>query len=107
MPTMTISSRWNMTDTLKVYRKFEVGAASLQSVTSSIRLKNTARADKDTCATLSNKSSVSTIKVEHTPRAHVAYLRLRRQESGNVVMMSSEEKYSLAKIVFDPVFTRL
>ncbi|ETI48527.1 hypothetical protein F443_07447 [Phytophthora nicotianae P1569] len=30
-----------------------------------------------------------------------------RQESGNVVMMSSEEKYSLAKTVFDPVFTRL
>lgn len=40
MPTMTVSPRWNMTDTYRVYRQLEEGVLSLQSVTSSVTLRD-------------------------------------------------------------------
>ncbi|KAF1788595.1 hypothetical protein GQ600_18046 [Phytophthora cactorum] len=40
LPSMTISSRWRMAEATKLYRQLEDGAASIDAVTSSIKLKH-------------------------------------------------------------------
>ncbi|KAG1713189.1 hypothetical protein DVH05_000909 [Phytophthora capsici] len=95
-----------MREATKVYKKIEVGASVLESVTRTVRLHG-ARLHRITSPTLAGESNVTTINVETRPKARVAYVRLRRQERGNVVVLSSEEKYTLAKSVLEPVLSDL
>ncbi|KAF1788945.1 hypothetical protein GQ600_19344 [Phytophthora cactorum] len=104
LPSMTISSCWRMAEATKLYRQLEDGTASIDAVTSSIKLKHAVRSS---LPTVNTESDVIDTKVELPSKARVAYVLLRRGESGNVVVMSSEEKYTMAKSVFEPILNHL
>jgi hypothetical protein len=77
------------------------------------KFKQQAKASTDNKATLSGKATQGCDDAS-TGSSHkrlkptgVVYVRLRRKERANLVVMSSSEKYTYAKAVFEPLLEKL
>ncbi|ETP16254.1 hypothetical protein F441_09121, partial [Phytophthora nicotianae CJ01A1] len=82
LPIMTILSRWSMAEATKLFRQIEKNASSIDTVTSTIRLRNSARWRAMSAATLSSTSNVNHTKIAFGSKARVAYLNHLQSLSG-------------------------
>ncbi|ETN12669.1 hypothetical protein PPTG_08749 [Phytophthora nicotianae INRA-310] len=126
----TVAPRWDMLEMAAMEKAFQAGIDSLRVVQTSMKVASdafdavqpegpasTLSATRPRCATHEATREATQLKGELgdakttrprvKPKHRVIYVKLRRRERANVVVMSAEEKYCYAKAVFEPVMERL
>ncbi|RLN53846.1 hypothetical protein BBJ28_00022879, partial [Nothophytophthora sp. Chile5] len=122
LPRMALPERWNMAKAVELYQQLEEGANAIQPVLQVVTLKWKVPPTGSPPATLSDGATLSgqaTLSDDATLSGRedathrnaktnkVVFIRLRRNERGNAVVLSSAEKYNYARAVFDPVIEHL
>ncbi|KAF1318594.1 Zinc finger swim domain-containing protein 3, partial [Globisporangium splendens] len=113
LPEIAISKRWCMQSALNVSNQIEPSVASLIPAISMTKFKHQAKASTDDKATLSDKAAqgcddASTGSFHKRLKTNgVVYVRLCCKERAKLVVMSSSEKYTCAKAVFEPLLEKL
>ncbi|ETM32925.1 hypothetical protein L914_19779 [Phytophthora nicotianae] len=99
LPANAIHNRWSTVSALDIKDELVIAAASLQNVVSMSKLRLPKRLPNETDET---EASASTKGVNE-----VVYVRLRRNERANKIVLSSAEKYCYAKAMLEPLLEHL
>ncbi|KAJ8537547.1 hypothetical protein ON010_g13049 [Phytophthora cinnamomi] len=100
LPTMAIHERWSTLSALEVIVELPAAADSLLPIVQMSTLKSPK-------VKLSNgDSKPSSVPGSKAPK-QVVYIRLRRNERANHVVLASAEKYTYAKAMLEPVLDHL
>ncbi|POM71927.1 Hypothetical protein PHPALM_11447 [Phytophthora palmivora] len=80
---------------------------TMRKATQGATLKTTQEATHAKVGYENEQSSSKTTRPQLQSKRRVIYVKIRRREPANVVVMSAEEKYCYAKAVFEPVMEHL
>ncbi|KAG6947300.1 hypothetical protein JG687_00016182 [Phytophthora cactorum] len=97
---MAISERWSMSSALNAKNEPAAAADSLQSIVQMSKLKSPK-------VRLPDSNDEGRAVPASKPTKQVVYVRLRRNERANQVVLSSAEKYSYAKAMLEPLLEYL
>ncbi|KAF1328639.1 hypothetical protein FI667_g6596, partial [Globisporangium splendens] len=113
LPEAAIPTRWCMRSACDVSAAIETTVATLLPTIALTNLKQSARfchddsIRQDDKATQDGVPSFASRLAKRRKASGVVFVRLRRKERANLVVLSSNEKHAFAKAVFEPLIERL
>ncbi|RLN55814.1 hypothetical protein BBJ28_00014860 [Nothophytophthora sp. Chile5] len=103
LPASSISERWCMHTAVRAAEELATAAASLVSITQMSKLRSPdLRLPEDTHGGATHIAGPA-----RTREKQVVYVRLRRNERANLIVLTSAEKYSYAKTMLEPLLDHL
>ncbi|ETP28716.1 hypothetical protein F442_22015 [Phytophthora nicotianae P10297] len=101
LPAATVPDRWSMKEREALFDSLERNLIPLRQVINMVKSR------PREFAAPSDHSPFKTVSCRPTGRRTVKYVRLKRKEQANMVVLSDTEKYARAVAVFEPLIEKL
>jgi len=111
LPTLALGTRWSMTTMGALAPAMEESVVALALVADMAKIKasdivTNERMTSDATLPSASATLSKSDRLNLKPGA-VVYARLRRREKGNMIVLSSQEKYSYARAVIEPLLEHM